>query len=195
MSTSALHPATRSRWMEWKPKASILADSARSEPTKPSKPGSVPGSVGFEGATPAESPEIEAAPAPAELARASAVLTRAGVRLMLLDGISTVGIWSDLDGPALREALRTFGSNHVRYLDGAGIPMRYKLRRVEGEPVPAAVLGEMEQHPEEPWTVRDSMLTEMGWCPKGTAWAEWKAVALKRPFREQGASGDRGCTR
>src|SRR5712691_4220661 len=70
MSTPALHPATRSRWMDWKPKARILAGSAAGNPTKPSKPGS----VGFEGGTPPESPEIEKGPDPAELERACAVL-------------------------------------------------------------------------------------------------------------------------
>src|SRR5271157_3372664 len=75
----SIQPATRSRWMDWEPKARILADTAESEPTKPSKPGF----VGFDGATPAEYPEIEAGPDPAELARASAVLNRAGVRIMV----------------------------------------------------------------------------------------------------------------
>jgi hypothetical protein len=59
--------------MDWTPKAQILAETAESEPTKPSKPGF----VGFEGTTSAESPEIEAGPDPAELARASVVLNRA----------------------------------------------------------------------------------------------------------------------
>ena len=168
------HPATRSRWMDWKPKAAILAEPAEGEPTKPSKPGF----VGFEGATSAESPEIEAGPDPAELARASAVLNRAGVRIMALDGGATIGVWSDMDGPEVRAALRTFGSDRLplRYLDGAGVPMRYKVRRVDGEPVPMNVLAEMERHPAEPWKVRDRMLNEMGWCSKGIPWAEWKAA-------------------
>jgi hypothetical protein len=190
MSTPTPHAATRSRWMDWKPKARILADSAESEPTKPSKPGS----VGFEGATSAESPEIEAGPDPAELARASAVLNRAGVRIMALEGGATIGVWSDLDGPAVRAALRTFGSDRlpVRYLDSSGVPMRYKARRVEGEPVPMNVLVAMEQHPAEPWKVRDRMLNEMGWCSKGTPWAEWKAAALNGLSQEQGAAGKPG---
>jgi hypothetical protein len=116
--------------MDWKPKAQILADPAESEPTKPSKPGF----VGFEGASSAESPEIQAGPNPAELARASAVLNRAGVRIMALEGGATIDVWSDLDGPEIRAALRTFGSDRfpLRYLDGAGVPMRYKLRRGGG---------------------------------------------------------------
>ena len=190
MSTTPLHPASRSRWMEWAPKARILADTAESGPTKTSETDSVV-SVG---ATSAESPEIKAGPDPAELARASGVLNRAGVRIMALDAGATIGLWSALDGPEVRAALRTFGSDGlpVRYLDGAGVPMRYKLRRVEGEPVPMNVLAAMEQHPAEPWKVRDRMLNEMGWCAKGIPWAEWKAAALNRLFQAHGATGQPG---
>ena len=165
------HPAIRSRWMDWKPKTRILEGTVESEPTKPSEPGF----VGFVGVTSAESPEIEAGPDPAELARASGVLMRGGVRIMALEGGATIGVWSDLDGPEVRAALRTFGSDGlpVRYLDGSGIPMRFKLRRVEGEPVPMNVLTEMELHTAEPWKVRDRMLTEMGWC--------FKRVPERRP--------------
>jgi hypothetical protein len=109
--------------VDWKPKAQILADKAESEPTKPSKPGS----VGFDGATSAESPEIEGRLDPAELAPASDVLNRAGVRIIALEGGAAIGVWSDLDGPDVRAALRTFGLERlpVRYLDGAGVPIRY----------------------------------------------------------------------
>ncbi len=173
MSASTFGAVARSRWLDWKPKAQILADTAESEPTKPSKLGS----VGFDGATSAESPEIEVQSDPAELTRASAVLNRAGVRIIALEGGSTIGLWSDLDGPEVRAALRTFGSDRlpVRYLDGVGVPMRYKARRVEGEPVPMNVLAAMEQYAAEPWKVRDGMLSEMGWCSKRIPWAEWKA--------------------
>ena len=93
----------------------------------------------------------------AEMEHASGILSAAGVRIMALESGTTIGVWSDLDGPAVRAALRTFGSEQlpVRYLDGAGVPMRYKVRRVEGEPVPMNVLAAMEQHPAEPWRVRD----------------------------------------
>ena len=93
--------------MDWKPTVPILEDSTESEPTKPSKPGS----VGFEGATSAESCEIGPEPDPVELARASAVLRRVGVRILRLEGVTTIGLWSDLDGPDVRKALRVFGSN------------------------------------------------------------------------------------
>jgi len=73
----------------------------------------------------------------------------------------------------------------------AGIPMRYRLRRVDGEPVPMNVLNEMELHPADPWKIRDRMLNEMGWCSKGTPWAEWKA-ALNRFCQEQGVTGKPG---
>jgi hypothetical protein len=70
--------------------------------------------------------------------------------------------------------------------------MRYKARRVDGEPVPLNVLAAMEQYPAEPWKVRDRMLNEMGWCSKGTSWAEWKAAALNRLFQEHGATWESG---
>jgi hypothetical protein len=135
----------------------------------PSKP-TEPGFDGFVGSLSAESSEIEVGPDPAELARASGLLKRAGVRIMALEGGATIGVWSDLDGQEVRAALRAFESDRlpVRYLDGATIPMRYKLRRVAGEPVPMSVLAEMERHPADPWTVRDRLLNEMGWCSKGT---------------------------
>jgi len=128
------------------------------------------------------------------MARASAVLNRGGVRIMQLDGATTIGIWSDLDGPEIRKALRTFGSDHlpVRYLDGAGVRTQDKLRHVEGEPVPTYVLAEMGRHPDEPWKVRDRMLQEMGGCSNASSWADWKAAALNRLFLEQGVTGRSG---
>lgn len=71
-------------------------------------------------ASKAEAIALLAEPDPAELARASAVLNRAGVRIMQLAGAATIGVWRDLDGPEVRAALRTLGSDGlpVRYLDG-----------------------------------------------------------------------------
>lgn len=179
------HPATRNRWMDWKPETRILADSAESEPTEPSKLGS----VGFEGATSTQCSKIEARPEPAELARASAVLNRAGVRIMRLEAALSIGVWSDLDGPEVRAALRTFECDGlpVRYLDGGGIPMRFKLRRAEGEPVPMKVLAEMERHPADPWEVRDRKLKLMAWCPKGRP--KPKIEAARAFNRELGTTG------
>jgi hypothetical protein len=104
--------------------------------------------AGAESTTPVESPEIEARPEPAEAPptptleereHANTILGRAGVRLMALEGGVTIGIWSDLDSAELREALRVFhpdGVPPILYLDGPGIPDKYKERRVKGEPVP-----------------------------------------------------------
>jgi hypothetical protein len=67
--------------MDWKPKPRILADPAETEPAKPSKLGY----VGSEGATSAESPEIEQEPEPAKLAGASAGAAAAGVQYLALN--------------------------------------------------------------------------------------------------------------
>lgn len=105
MRIATLHPAKRSRWMDWKLTAQISANCVEREPTKPPKRGC----VGFEGAILAESPEIKAEPDPSELVCASGVLNRAGVGIMWLESELTIGLWSDLDGPEVRAALRTFG--------------------------------------------------------------------------------------
>ena len=128
-----------SRWLAWVPETRILADAAESEPTKPS----IPGSVGFEGAISEESPKMEAHLA--DIAHASELLNRRGVRIMRLSEGETIGIWSDLDGPEIRAALRVLEVTlPIRYLDGTGIPPPYRTRRVAGEAVPPDVLGEME---------------------------------------------------
>lgn len=135
-----------------------MADSATIGPSKPS----TPGYVGFDGATHDESGEIATEPDSAEVAGASVILNQAGVRIMWLGGQFVIGVWSDLDTPSVRSALRILGLNRlpIRYLDGAAIPMRYKLRRVDGDPVPTMVLNEMERRPVNPWNVRDRMLKE-----------------------------------
>ena len=107
---------------------------------------------------------LELALEPARVA-ALAVLNSTGTRLMALaDGVA-VGVWADLDGPKVRTALQVLGLDGlpVRYLDGRGIPIRYKARAVEGEPVPLDVLAAMEGHPMEPWTARGRLLAEMRW--------------------------------
>jgi hypothetical protein len=148
-----------------------------------------------------------------ERAQASVVLKNAGMRLMELEGGTTVGLWSDLDGPDVRAALRIFESYllPVRYLDGSRVPMRYKVRRVHGEPVPMNVLSEMERLQEKlaqyqralplseqpapaefPWTARDRMLSAMGCSPGKISWADWKVATVNRLFLEQGALGQSG---
>jgi hypothetical protein len=139
-------------------------------------------------------PKVLPDPTPQELAQASSVLAKSGIRLMRVDGVDYVGIWSDLDGPEVRAALRTYGSGQVlvRYLDGDSIPMKYKWRKVPGEPVPANVLAAMEQEPNQPWVVRDRMLDEMGWSPNGIPWAEWRTQSLNKLFQKQGVIKEPG---
>ena len=99
-------------------------------------------------------------------AQAGAVLKANGVRLMMLDGVTTIGLWSDLDGPMLRAALKVFhpdGLPPIRYVDGPGIPMRYKARQIKGQPVPLDVVAAMVAAGQEPWVVRDRMLSAIGW--------------------------------
>jgi hypothetical protein len=94
------------------------------------------------------------------------LLDRAGVRLMKLGGGScTVGVWSDRDEAAVRAAIRAIVGDQavVRYLDDGGVPAKYKVRCVPGEPVPPVVLRAMAQALAEPWIVRDRMLAEIGW--------------------------------
>jgi len=116
MSASSSGQAKRNRWLEWQPQEQIIVDSSDSEPTKPSKPDS----VGFVGVTPIESPKIEAGPGSPEAIQARALLNRTGVRIMRIDAVTTIGVWSDLDGPEIRAALRTLGHGllPVRYLEG-----------------------------------------------------------------------------
>jgi hypothetical protein len=119
-----------SRWLGWEAQIRLSADLPDKAPTKTTE---TLFDV-FVGARSAEIAKTEAGPDAAELTRASAMLNRAGVRIMALEGGAIIGVWSDLDGPGVRAALSTLGSDRapVRYLDGSGIPMRYKLRRVEG---------------------------------------------------------------
>lgn len=95
---------TRSGWMDRKPKARILADAAESEPTKPPKPGC----VGFDGATSAESPEIEAWLDQAELAPSRRARQ---LRFVVLVGCVLIGcraMWTDRNfGPRFATSNRT----------------------------------------------------------------------------------------
>lgn len=120
MSIPALRKATRSRWTDWKPKTGSLADSPDATPSKPSELGF----VGFVGAPPEECARIDAEPSATKTKRASSLLNQAGVRLIRLEGELTIGIWSDMDSPELRAALRILSLDRlpVRFLDGADIP-------------------------------------------------------------------------
>ncbi len=74
--------------------------------------------------------EIEAIADPTELARATGVLNRAGVRNMNLESGQTIGVWRSLDGPEIRAALRALKLDKLplRFLDEEGIPNRYSRR-------------------------------------------------------------------
>jgi hypothetical protein len=111
--------------------------------------------------SPADEPDVET------LTWAGEVFKLNGVRHLTLDGQHVIGIWSDLDGPHIRKAMRIFDNQDVpvRYLDGPGIPLRYKVRRMKGTPVPLNILHAMEAAA-EPWAVRDRMLAEIGWHAK-----------------------------
>jgi hypothetical protein len=102
-----------------------------------------------------------------DLIRARAVLNRAGVRKLEVDGTTTIGIWSDLDGPDIRAALLVLNLDRlpVAYLDGTTVAVHQKGRLCA-----------------EPWIVRDRMLKAMGWCPDGLGWPEWKMASLNRFF-------------
>jgi hypothetical protein len=165
--------------MDWRPDPQILEKTATREPSKP-LPGATDKTIktgfdGFDGSQLAVFSQIEAtpdaAPSDQELVAATAILNRAGVRIMRLEGGEAIGVWSDLDLPAIRAALRILGMGElpVRYLDGPAVPLKYKLRRIAGEPVPEYVRLEMERS-SEPWKVREQML--------GLAWrfVPWPAV-------------------
>jgi hypothetical protein len=96
-------------------------------------------------------------PDPRELDRAHAVLRRYEVRRIVVDGQEAVGIWSTQDGPHLRAAIRIAGwPGPIRYLDGRGIPDKYKGTRLPDDPPPLAVVDEMQANIDnEPWILRD----------------------------------------
>jgi hypothetical protein len=105
----------------------------------------------------------------------SALPNGAGCRLMRLEAGDAIGVWFDLNSLAIRNALHILGIGElpVLYLDAPVVPLRYKLRRVTGEPVPEYVRREMERH-SEPWKVGEQML--------GRAWrfVPWPLPAAKR---------------
>jgi hypothetical protein len=104
----------------------------------------------------ADQPLPAAEPTAEELAWASAIFAQTGVRLVNLDGRLHIGIWSDLDNPAIRAAIAIYHPEDVPviYLDGPLTPLRFKSRHVPGDPVPTYVRKEMERSP-EPWKVRN----------------------------------------
>ena len=120
MSIHTPYPPTRNRWLDWKPKAHLLTGQLESEPTKPSEPGF----EGFDGTTSGKRTKIETEPDPREVARASELLNRIGVRLKRIEGVLTISVRSGLDGPEVRGALHTLRMDRlpVRYLNGSRNP-------------------------------------------------------------------------
>src|SRR4051812_147031 len=72
-----------------------------------------------------------------DLASAFNILNRAGVRLMLIEGLLFIGIWRELDSAEIRDALSEVGGSElpVRYLDDPDVPEFYKLRKALAQPV------------------------------------------------------------
>jgi hypothetical protein len=134
-----------------------------------------------------------------DLVEARHVLNRVGVRKFYVCDELIIGVWSDVDGVEIREALKATRNDlyPVRYLDGPGIPDKYKGRHVAGEAVPMNVLQAMMQNTTTPWEIRDQMLAEMQWCPEGMTKEEWIAAsaaasadvtAVPRPSRKRSTS-------
>lgn len=104
-----------------------------------------------------------------ETEKGLAVLNRTGTRLIVFAaGDEAVGIWSDLDGPGLRAAIRTLslGDLPIVYLDSPKCPDVYRVRRVAGQPVPMSVLSAMEDIElagGEGWRIRDTLLRAKRW--------------------------------
>src|SRR5579872_4051508 len=129
-----------------------------------------PSSVGFDGATPACSTKVQCEdelsprrPNQPAINRAVALMNACGGRLMSLNGILTVGLWRDMHGPEVRLALR------VLEMDGL------RIRWLEDVAVPQRYKVRRVHQP-------DQLIP----------WAEWRAEALNRIFKEQGVSGERG---
>jgi hypothetical protein len=116
-----------------------------------------------------------------DVQRAYALLRRHEVRYLELEGQALIGVWADQDSPIIRAALQIvgWGDLPVRYLDGAGVPDRYKGTRLSMEPVPIAVLHAMEAALEKPWSVRDEMLARVRWY---RSLDEWRSEQLRKAF-------------
>ena len=139
-----------SRWLTWE--SPISGAPPNSEPPKPAKPS-------FDGFDGSPLGQIQKIGPGRELARASlarASLARAGVRFLSLRDVAVAGVWSDRDGPEVRDALRDLGAGSLPlvYLDGPAVPLRWKGRAVPGDPVPSDVLAAMRWRPESGQALR-----------------------------------------
>jgi hypothetical protein len=81
-----------------------------------------------------------------EVDHARDVLNSTGARIMALKLGPAIGVWSDLDTPEVRSALRVLRLDQLplRFLDGPAVQMRYKVRSVPGEPGPLSALKAKE---------------------------------------------------
>jgi hypothetical protein len=57
---------------------------------------------------------------------------------MRLDGVTTVGVWRDLDGPEIRAALRALGMGTIPvvHLESTQVAPAYRVRRVAEQAKP-----------------------------------------------------------
>jgi hypothetical protein len=83
------------------------------------------------------------APTDHEIQLAMRFLNLAGVRIIRRDYDLQIGVWEDLDGVEIRQALRTVGldAHPIVHLESAGVDLRYNVRRTpdraKGEPFAA----------------------------------------------------------
>jgi hypothetical protein len=106
------------KWLNWSPRATKFEETPEIEPTEPTEPGF--GSFG--GSSSAHIENFFEAD--------RALLNRLGVRLIRSNGRLLVGVWSDLDSPALRQSLKRLRLDRcpVVHLETANVPLRFKVR-------------------------------------------------------------------
>lgn len=142
--------SARIRWLDWEPKTCIFSKRPETAPTQPTQPdttgcagrlqnlpkSSVEGLEGYVGPDPGQSQKFEAELDLVQLVRAAALLNQVGVRIVQSEGGDAIGVWSHLDSAPISKALRILGASQasVLYLDGPGVPIRYKVRRLPGDP-------------------------------------------------------------
>jgi hypothetical protein len=97
--SGSVDSATRSRWLDWKPKAPILADLAGNGPAKPPKPGF----AGFDGADRGQSSEMAAGRSPANVEPRECEPERRVLKYLSLRGGLTVPLPAVLLALSLEE--------------------------------------------------------------------------------------------
>jgi hypothetical protein len=127
-----------------------------------------------------------------DLERAHRFLELSEVRRITVAGETVVGIWSNADSASIRGAIKVVGWDglKVMYLDSPAVPATYKVSNLHGNPVPLEVLAAMEAASEEPWEVRDRLMSELArrtWTPspvveasgpleQTTSTVEWRKI-------------------